>query len=105
MFDPSLNDRAEARRRATERVRARLGFAGHSAVLLAVTVLLLIVNLVATPAFIWFHWPVVFGLIGLALHALSVFGYGLGVVERWRDRETLRELDRMRRDRDDASGL
>ncbi len=102
MSDPSPTDRAEAYRRATERVRARLGFAGHAAVVAAVALLLLIVNIIATPDFLWFHWPVAFWLIALALHAWSVFGPGLPMIERWRQREAARELDRMRR-RDDQT--
>ena len=102
MLDPSPTDRAEAYRRATERVRARLGFAGHAAVLAAVALLLLIVNIVATPDFIWFFWPVVFWLIALALHGWTVFGPGLPLIERWRQREAARELNRMRRQSDDA---
>ena len=103
MPNPSSADRAEAYRRATERVRARLAFAGHTGLLLAVAILLLIVNLVASPGFIWFHWPVIFWLLALALHAWTVFGPGLQVIEHWRERETTRELGRMRRD-DDRSG-
>ena len=103
MLDPSPTDRAEAYRRATERVRARLGFAGHAAVLVAVAVLLLIVNIIATPDFIWFFWPVVFWLVALALHGWTVFGPGLPLIERWRQREAARELERMR-GRDDRSG-
>jgi hypothetical protein len=68
--------------------------------LLAVTVLLLIVNLVASPGFIWFHWPVLFWLLALALHAWTVFGPGPQMIERWRQRETTRELERMQRDAD-----
>ena len=97
MSDLRLSDRAEAYRRATERVRARLAFAGHAAVLLVVAILLLIVNLIATPGFIWFQWPVLFWLLALALHASTVFGPGLRMVERWREREMLRELETMRR--------
>ena len=102
MLDPSPTDRAEAYRRATERVRARLGFAGHAAVWAAVAILLLIVNIVATPDFIWFFWPVAFWLIALALHGWTVFGPGLPSIERWRQREAARELNRMRRQSDDA---
>lgn len=103
MTDPSPSDRTEAYRRASERVRARLGFAGHAAVWAAVGILLLIVNLIATPDFIWFFWPVVFWLVALALHGWTVFGPGMPVIERWRQREAARELERMRR-RDDQSG-
>ena len=102
MSDPSSSDRAEAYRRATERVRARLGFAGHAAVWAAVAILLLIVNLIATPDFIWFFWPAVFWLVALALHGWTVFGPGLPVIERWRLREAARELDRMRGQGNDA---
>lgn len=97
MSDQTVSDRAEAYRRATELVRARLAFSGHAAFFLVVAILLLIVNLIASPGFIWFQWPVLFWLLALALHAWTVFGPGLRVIERWHEREMLRELEAMRR--------
>ncbi len=102
MSEPLPTDRAEAYRRATERVRARLGFAGHAAVVAAVALLLLIVNVIVSPDLIWFYWPVAFWLVALALHGWTVFGPGLPMIERWRQREAARELDRMRRPDDHA---
>ncbi len=96
MPDPSPADHEIAFRRASDRVRARLGFFAHAAILFLLGVLLLAVNLITTDGSLWFFWPLVFWLPALAAHAGLVYGIGFARVERWRDREYLRELERMR---------
>ncbi len=96
MPDPSPADREIAFRRASARVRARLGFIAHAAIFVLLGVLLLAVNLITTEGALWFFWPLVFWLPALAAHAGLVYGIGFARVERWRDREYLRELERMR---------
>ena len=95
MADLSTADEDVAFRRATERVRARIGFAVHIGVYLAIGLLLLVLNLVTTPESLWFFWPMLFWLIAVAAHIGVLFGPGMRAVERWRDREYQREVDRM----------
>lgn len=106
MADLSTADDEVAFRRATERVRARIGFAAHVGVYLAIGLLLLVLNLVTTPESLWFFWPMLFWLIALAAHVAVLFGPGMRAVESWRDREYQREVARMtsrrRSDGDDA---
>jgi hypothetical protein len=110
MSELSSGDRETAYRRATERVRARLGFYGHVALFIVVGALLLAINLLATPEAVWFFWPLLFWAAALAAHAVVVFGPGMGLIERWRDREFEQELTRMRsrgvksEDGEDAAG-
>ena len=95
MADLSTADEDVAFRRATERVRARIGFAAHVGVYVAIGLLLLVLNLVTTPESLWFFWPMLFWLVALAAHVMVLFGPGMRAMERWRDREYEREVERM----------
>lgn len=95
MADLSTADEDLAFRRATERVHARVGFVAHVGVFLAIGLLLLVLNLVTTPESLWFFWPMLFWLIALTAHVVVLFGPGMRAMERWRDREYEREIDRM----------
>ncbi len=102
MANLSTADEDVAFRRATERVRARVGFLAHVGVFLAIGLLLLVLNLVTTPESLWFFWPMLFWLIALAAHVVVLFGPGMRAMERWRDREYEREIDRMSARRGDS---
>jgi len=60
---------AKARRRAV----AQYGFFVHAAVYAAVMVLLVVVNIMASPNVIWFIWPLIGWGFAVALHGMRVF--------------------------------
>ncbi len=60
---------AKARRRA----EAKYGFFVHAAVFAAVMVLLVIINLVTSPSYIWFEWPLIGWGLAVGLHGVRVF--------------------------------
>ena len=64
----------EAYQRAKKRVEAKIGFYRHLTSYLFINAVLLVINLIASPETLWFYWPLIFWGIGLASHALSVFG-------------------------------
>lgn len=97
--DPS--EEAELERRARAHVAALRGFYSHAAIFVAVNLLLLAVNLVSSPDELWFYWPLLGWGIGLAVHALRVFG--LARVDRaWEERKIaeFKERERARRRED-----
>jgi hypothetical protein len=57
--------------------RARTGFYIHLAAYLAVNALLVCVNLLTTPARLWFYWPLLGWGVGLLAHALAAFALPL----------------------------
>jgi hypothetical protein len=63
------SDHTRARRRAT----ARYDFYGHAAVLAAVMLFLLAIDLVTSPGTLWVHWPFMAWGLAVALHAARVF--------------------------------
>jgi hypothetical protein len=58
-----------ARRRAT----AVYGFYRHAAVFGAVMLLLVLIDLLASPGTTWFHWPLMGWGLAVALHGARVF--------------------------------
>ena len=75
--------------RAERRLAAEKGFYIHLAVCAVVIAFLFFIN-TRTGAPWWFYWPAFGWGIGLAVHALSVFGFN-GVARDW-ERRRLREL-------------
>jgi hypothetical protein len=83
----------EAYQKAKARVEAKLGFYIHLAVYVGVNILLVIVNLLSSPQYLWFKWPLIGWGIGLCFHALGVFVFsgGASIKERMIEKEMKRE--------------
>lgn len=80
--------------RARERVAALKGFYTHLAVFILVNAGLLSINLLATPGNWWFHWPLLGWGIGLAAHALAVYGAVGRWGREWEERMIREEMER-----------
>ena len=63
----------EAYKKAEKRVEAKIGFYTHLAVYIAINILLIIINLITSAAYLWFKWPLIGWGIGVLFHALGVF--------------------------------
>ena len=93
-----MDDRRQ--RRARSWVRALLGLYIHAAVYGLVITGLLLLNLLTSPGYLWFLWPLFGWGIGLAAHALAVFGARLAWA--WEERQAGALLERDdRRPRDE----
>jgi hypothetical protein len=88
----------EAYQEAKKRVEAKIGFFVHLAVYVGVNILLIIINLITSPQYLWFKWPLIGWSIGVFFHGLSVFVFssrGLSAVkERMIEEEMKKELKR-----------
>jgi hypothetical protein len=88
----------EAYQEAKKRVEAKIGFFVHLAVYVGVNILLIIINLITSPRYLWFKWPLIGWSIGVFFHGLSVFVFssrGLSAVkERMIEEEMKKELKR-----------
>ena len=69
---------------AKKRVEEIKGFYLHLASYLFVNVALIVINLLTSPEYLWFIWPLIGWGIGLIVHAFTVFGgfWGKGWEER-----------------------
>ncbi len=88
------------RRQAERRVDARRGFLSHAGAYVVVNSGLAVLNLLTSPHYLWFLWPLAGWGIGLAAHAWSVFGVFPGD----REQAVAAEMERLRARRSGASG-
>lgn len=88
-MEPEQQQRYE---RARKRVEALKGFYTHAAVYVLVNTGLFVINLLAGGSW-WFFWPLIGWGIGLAVHALNVFGSGNMLGRDWEERKTREFMD------------
>jgi hypothetical protein len=94
----------EQYQKARERVQEIRGFYAHAAMYALANAALVILNLATlkkNDGVIWFIWPLIGWGVGLAVHAISVFGLGPFLGKEWEQRRILQELERERADSDD----
>ena len=63
----------EAYEKAKKKVERKLGFYIHLSIYAVVNIVLIIINLLASPEYIWCKWPLMGWGIAVIIHALSVF--------------------------------
>ncbi len=91
-------DEQERYRRAKEAVEARKGFLSHFLIYLLVNAGLFLINLLTRRdgGSWWFYWPLLGWGIGVAVHAVSAYGF-FGLFGRdWEEREIRRLMDKDR---------
>ncbi len=74
---------------AKKRVGEIKEFYQHLITYVVVNAALFVINMLTSPQYLWFVWPLAGWGIGVALHALTVFGRFWG--KGWEDRK-IREL-------------
>lgn len=88
-----MNDQ-ERYERARKRVEAIKGFYIHLLIYLFVNAGLLLINVLTSPGSWWFYWPLLGWGIGLAVHAIGVFGVGNWFSKEWEEREIRKILEK-----------
>jgi hypothetical protein len=83
----------EKTRKAAQRVEELTGFYVHLTIYVIINLLLILINVTITDDIIWAHWVLLGWGLGLAAHAVSVFGRMPGFVTRWQIRK-MREIRR-----------
>ena len=76
--------------KAKKRVEEIKGFYGNLISYIVVNLGLLVINLVTSPKYLWFFWPMLGWGIGLASHALKVYGVG----RAWEEKQIRKILDK-----------
>ena len=93
-------ERQEVYEKARKRVEAKIGFYIHLAVYLGVNLLLIIINILTAPEYLWFKWPLMGWGIGLFFHGLGVFASFKG--DSIKERMIEKEMETMRRKEGDS---
>ena len=89
----------EAYERAKKRVEAKIGFYIHLAVYVGVNALLIIINLISSPQYIWFKWPLFGWGIGVLFHGLSVFIFSGSQIKAVKEKMIEEEMRKGSRDK------
>ena len=87
-------DEQERYRKAKERVEELKGFYIHAAMYLLVNTALVVINLVTSPEYLWFVWPLLGWGVGVAAHAIAVFGIPGMFGRDWEERKIRQLMDR-----------
>ena len=85
-----MND-DERYRRARARVEQLRGLYIHAVIYLMINLGIIAINLLTSPGIFWFVWPLLGWGIGLAAHAVAVYGAGERWGREWEERK-IREL-------------
>ena len=89
MENVSFNKENLAYRKAARRVKELKNFYGNLTSYCIVIPFLLVLNLLTAPEHLWFYWPMLGWGIGLAVHAVSVFGIG----KSWEEKKIQELMD------------
>jgi len=82
----------ETYKRARRRVDAKIGFYIHLAVYVGVNVLLIIINLLTSPQYLWFIWPAMGWGIGVFFHGMATFIFSGRTFREMKDRMIEKEI-------------
>ncbi|NER16577.1 2TM domain-containing protein [Spongiivirga citrea] len=87
-------ENTEAYQKAKKKVRARLGFKVHLAVYIAVNAILISINLINSPDYLWAIWPLMGWGIAIFWHAMNLYVLNKesGVTENMIRKEMDRQL-------------
>ena len=86
----------EAYQKAKKRVEAKVGFYIHLSVYIAVSILLIIINISTSSQNLWFTRPLIGWGIGVLFHGLGVFVFSgkPAITERMIEKEMKKEASR-----------
>ena len=80
---------------AKKQVEEIKGFYFHLVSYLLVNAVLVVVNLLTSPDYLWFIWPIMGWGVGLIIHGVSVFGGLWG--KSWEERKIKEIMEREKR--------
>jgi hypothetical protein len=81
-------------RQAKERVEEIKGFYTHLATYLIFNLGLFLINILTNRDSLWFYWPLIGWGVGLAIHAVVVFGVEGPFGRNWEARKIRQLMDR-----------
>lgn len=84
-------DRQQAYEKAKKRAEEKMEFFTHLTTYVVINIILVIINLLTSPGYHWFYWPLLGWGIGIVLHGMNVFVYGEG--SSLKDRMIRKEME------------
>ncbi|KAF2509339.1 2TM domain-containing protein [Flavobacterium zhairuonense] len=89
-------DRTEAKRyhKAQKKVKEIKGFYEHLTVFILVTAILIFINLMTSPEYLWFIWCIMGWGIGVVIHGLKAFEISPAFSKEWEERKIKEILEK-----------
>jgi hypothetical protein len=78
---------------AKKKVNEIKGFYGNLTSYILVNVILLVINLVTSPEYLWFFWPLFGWGIGVLIHGMSVFQWLPFFGKEWEEKKIKEFMD------------
>lgn len=86
----------DVRKKAAKRVKEKKDFFSHLISFVSTMVFLVILNMLTSPEYWWFIWPLLGWGIGIVSHYFTVFGFfGMGTRD-WEEREIRKEIAKIK---------
>ena len=73
--------------RAKKQVEEIKGFYGNLTAYIVVNMALLVINLLTTPQYLWFFWPMLGWGIGVVFHGMKVYNYMPFFGKEWEEQK------------------
>ena len=83
--------------KARKRVEEIKGFYGNLIAYIVVNIGLMVLNLLTSPGYLWFFWPMLGWGIGLLAHGMSVFGRNLFFGQHWEEKKIQEFMEKDKR--------
>lgn len=80
--------------KARKKVEEIKGFYGNLTAYIVVNIGLLVLNLMTSPEYLWFFWPMLGWGIGVAIHGMVVFNYMPFLGKDWEEQKIKEFMER-----------
>ena len=80
--------------KARKRVEEIKGFYGNLIAYIVVNIGLMVINLLTSPAYLWFFWPMLGWGIGVLFHGMKVFNYMPFFGKDWEEKKIKEFMDK-----------
>ena len=79
---------------AKKRVEEIKGFYGNLIAYIVVNIGLMVINLLTSPEYLWFFWPMLGWGIGVLFHGMKVFNYMPFLGKEWEEKKIKEFMDK-----------
>ncbi len=87
------NEEFEKYQKAKKQVEEIKGFYGNLIAYVVVNIFMMIINLMYSPQYLWFFWPLLGWGIGLLFHGMKAFNYSPFLGKDWEQRKLKEFMD------------
>ncbi|MBF4465476.1 2TM domain-containing protein [Flavobacterium sp. LC2016-12] len=92
-MEPDYNEERRYHQ-ARKKVKEIKDFYQHLAVFILVTIMLLVINLMTSPEYLWFIWCILGWGVGVLFHGLKAFGVSPFFNKEWEERKIREFIER-----------